>query len=220
MKLSGSLREPSKKEREAELNRRLRIVRPGFIAAVSGDVRTYRRRRGESGPSDNTLMRCVQVLRLIWTADDFAALLLYRVRVALDSIGIPLLPRLLYFANAAFFGVRIGDYVAMEPGIYIPHGQVVIDGLVHIERGCALFPWTTIGLVAGNAIGPHLEAGVIVGTGAKVLGNITIGANARIGANAVVLHDVPAGVTVVGVPAHVVDATTLRREPLADGNES
>lgn len=146
----------------------------------------------------------IRVLRFLWGADEFLSLVLYRLRTALWDAGVPILPRLLYFANAYLYGVRIGDYVAIAPGLYLPHGQIVIDGIVEIGWGCIIFPWTTVGLTAGFYTGPKIEDLVRIGTGAKVLGDVKIGARAYIGANAVVLQDVPAGATAVGVPARIV----------------
>jgi serine O-acetyltransferase len=100
--------------------------------------------------------------------------------------------------------VCIGDPVVMAPGVYIAHGQVVVDGLVTVGTQVVLFPWTTIGLVAGNFEGPTIGDGVTVGTGARVLGPVHLGDRAVIGANAVVLNDVPAHATAVGVPARIV----------------
>jgi len=71
----------------------------------------------------------------------------------------------------------------MQPGVYIAHGQVVIDGFVEIEPGVVIFPWVTIGLRAGNFDGPKILDGVHIGTGSKVIGPVTIGKGARIGAN-------------------------------------
>jgi serine O-acetyltransferase len=101
--------------------------------------------------------------------------------------------------------VCIGDPVVVRPGVYLPHGQVVIDGLVEIERGTTIAPFVTIGLIAGNLQGPTIGARVNIGTGSKIVGPVTIGANAAIGANAVVVRDVPAGATVAGVPARRID---------------
>jgi serine O-acetyltransferase len=88
--------------------------------------------------------------------------------------------------------------------VYIAHGQVVIDGLCEVGTGVIIFPFVTIGLRAGDIRGPRVEEDVSIGTGAKLIGPITVGAGARIGANAVVVDDVPAGATVVGVPARIV----------------
>ena len=163
-------------------------------------------KRREQFQFTSRMQKCMSVLRLLWGADEFLSLFLYRVRSALHDHGVPILPRLLYYANSFLYGMRIGDHVIIDAGLYLPHGQVVIDGITRIGRQCMIAPWSTIGLVAGNAMGPTIGSGVIVGTGAKVLGNVTIGTGARIGANAVVLKDVPAGATVVGVPARIIES--------------
>ena len=97
--------------------------------------------------------------------------------------------------------VSIGDPVVVHPGVYIVHGQVVLDGIVEIHSGAVISPWVTIGLKAGSVVGPTVREGASIGTGAKLLGPIEIGAGARVGANAVVVADVPPGETATGVPA-------------------
>jgi serine O-acetyltransferase len=98
----------------------------------------------------------------------------------------------------------IGPHVVVEPGVYVPHGQVVIDGFTKVGRGAVLRPFVTLGLRDGYPIGPVIGDGTLLGTGAKVIGPITVGSNVQIGANAVVLSDVPDGATAVGVPAQVI----------------
>jgi serine O-acetyltransferase len=100
--------------------------------------------------------------------------------------------------------VSIGDPVVVHPGVYVIHGQIVVDGLVEIHSGATIAPFVTIGLRAGDVRGATIEANVSIGTGAKVIGPVRIGEGATIGANAVVVGDVPAGATVVGAPARVV----------------
>jgi serine O-acetyltransferase len=97
----------------------------------------------------------------------------------------------------------------------IAHGHVVIDGSVDIGRDCLINPWVTIGLSGSrrwgfDARGPVIGDRVYIGTGAKILGPITIGDDVRIGANAVVIDDVPGGATVVGAPARVVHSAPPR----------
>jgi serine O-acetyltransferase len=92
--------------------------------------------------------------------------------------------------------------------VYLLHGQVVIDGLVEISGNTVIGPFVTIGLVAGEFVGPTIGPGVKIGTGAKILGPVQVGPGAVIGANSVVISDVPAGVTAAGVPARIVAPTT------------
>ena len=94
----------------------------------------------------------------------------------------------------------------MQPGVYIVHGQVVIDGLTEVKAGSIISPWVTIGLRGGDLGGPTIGPNASVGTGAKVLGNVEVGAGAQIGANAVVVDDVQAGATVVGIPARPLES--------------
>ena len=99
--------------------------------------------------------------------------------------------------------VSIGDPVIVHPGVYIVHGQVVVDGIIEIHSGAVLFPWVTIGLIGPELTGPTIGPNAQIGSGARVLGKVRVGADARVGANAVVLEDVPDSATVVGVPARV-----------------
>ena len=145
----------------------------------------------------------VQTLRLMWVSDAFCALALYRAKARLQGLGVPVVPRLAHRLAMAIAQVSIGDPVLIHPGVYVVHGQVVVDGMVEIHSGVVIGPFVTIGL-RGSLKGPTIGPGVNIGTGAKVLGPIRVGAGARIGANAVVLDDVPEGATVVGSPARPV----------------
>ena len=93
-----------------------------------------------------------------------------------------MLPRLAHRLAMVISQVSIGDPVVMEPGVYIVHGQVVVDGLVEIGREPVISPFVTIGLRAGDVQGPTIERGVNIGTGAKVIGAVRVGAGATIGA--------------------------------------
>ena len=111
-------------------------------------------------------------------SDAFLAQALYRAKARVQALGVPLLPRLAHRLSMMLAQVSIGDPVVMHPGVYIVHGQVVVDGLVEIGPGTHLFPWITIGLEAGDVHGATIERDVSVGTGAKVIGNVRVGAGA------------------------------------------
>lgn len=134
--------------------------------------------------------------------------LIYRLQAWLRRRGIPLLPNLCRRLTMLLAGVSIGDRVEIGPGLLLNHGHVVIDGTTRIGPFCSIAPFVTIGLNTGgpdvSLDGPTIGRFVFIGSGAKILGPVTVGDNARIGANAVVISDVPANATAVGVPARVI----------------
>jgi serine O-acetyltransferase len=134
--------------------------------------------------------------------------LIYRLQAWLRRIGVPLVPNLLRRLTMLLAGVSIGDRVQIGPGLLLNHGHVIIDGMTRIGDHCSIAPFVTIGLNTGgpdvSLDGPTIGRFVFIGTGAKVLGPVEIGDNARIGANAVVLSNVPANSTAVGVPARII----------------
>jgi serine O-acetyltransferase len=178
---------------------------PPLWEALVEDARVAARYRGERHQFHSRPDAVRQMVRLALVSDAFLAQALYRAKARLQTRGIPLLPRLLHRLAMMTGQVAIGDPVIVEPGVYIAHGQVVIDGLCEIATGVVIFPFVTIGLRAGDIRGPKVGEGASIGTGAKLIGPITVGAGARVGANAVVVDDVPPDTTVVGSPARVVD---------------
>ena len=174
---------------------------PGLRHALVADARVallHRGERFELRPGADTV---IQILRLCWASDAFLAQSIYRVKAALQRKRIPIIPRLCHRLAIMIAGVTIGDPVVMHPGVHLLHGQVVIDGVTEIHPGVVIGPFVSIGLVSGDIAGPTIEEDVMVGASASVLGRLTVGAGATIGANAAVFSDVPAGATVVGVPA-------------------
>lgn len=185
----------------ASLMADLRSRHPRFTEAVLADTVTTAQHRGERFAFRSKLDAAAQALRLVWVSDAFLAQVLYRAKAAMQRRRIPLLPRICHRLAMMLAQVTIGDPVVVHPGVYIVHGQVVLDGIVEILPGTVISPWVTIGLKAGSVIGPTVREGVSIGTGAKLVGPIEIGAGARVGANAVVVRDVPPGMTATGVPA-------------------
>lgn len=186
---------------ERHLRRRIRAAHPRLREAVVADALTTMRFRGEGENFASRLDALRHIVRLAWCSDAFLGQVLYRVKARMLARGIPLVPRIAHRLAMSIAQISIGDPVVVEPGIYIIHGQIVVDGLVRIGAGAVLAPFVTIGLRAGDFNGPTLERGVQVGTGAKIIGPVRVGAGAKIGANAVVLQDVDPGDTVVGIPA-------------------
>jgi serine O-acetyltransferase len=199
-----ALQEPPHSETTAAFWADVRARHPRFVDAVVADARTAAERLGDRRPYASRLDACLLAVRLSIVRDAFLALVCYRAKAACQARRIPVLPRILHRLAIVLGQIAIGDPVVVQPGIYIPHGQVVVDGIAEVQPGVALLPFVTIGLRAGSAEGPTIGPGAQIGTGAKVLGPVRIGGGARVGANAVVLSDVPEGATVVGVPAAVV----------------
>jgi serine O-acetyltransferase len=187
-----------------QLRGRIRASHPRFRDAVIADAVIALRYRGERRDLDSPAAKVLQIARLAWASDAFLAQMLYRAKARLQALGVPILPRIAHRLAMLVGQVSVGDPVIMREGVYIVHGQVVLDGIVEIGAGVVIAPFVTVGLRAGNFTGPVIEDGVHIGTGAKVLGPVRVGAGAQIGANAVVIEDVPPGATVVGAPARPV----------------
>ncbi len=181
--------------------RRVRAGHPRLRAALVADARVTAAHRYERSEFRSAFDAAVQIARLMWVTDAFLAQGLYRAKARLQALGVPLLPRLCHRLAIVSGQVSIGDPVLVHPGVYLIHGQVVIDGFSEIHQGAVIGPFVTVGLRAGDLVGPTIGPGVSIGTGAKVLGRVRVGAGARVGANAVVVDDIADSATVAGVPA-------------------
>jgi serine O-acetyltransferase len=186
------------------LKSEIRARHPGLREALMADLHVNLVHRGTHREITSRSDALILLIRLMWVSDAFLALALYRLKARLQQLGVPLLPRLAHRFALITGQVSIGDPVVVHPGLCLLHGQVVIDGLVEIHPGVVISPFVTIGLQPMDVVGPTIEQGARIGTGAKVLGRVRVGAGASVGANAVVLDDVPAGTTVVGAPARPV----------------
>ena len=148
------------------------------------------------------------------------ALLAHRVAHALREAGVPLAPRAIAYLSRAITGVEIHPAAKIGPEFFIDHGSGVVIGET-AEIGCCvtLYQGVTLG-GTGFQPGkrhPTLGDNVTVGSGAKLLGPIAVADGAKIGANTVVVEDVPPGATVVGNPGHPVRVEGRRPEgPDAD----
>jgi serine O-acetyltransferase len=135
------------------------------------------------------------------------AVLAYRVAHALHVAHVPLLPRLIAGVARLLTGIEIHPAAQIGRGLFIDHGMgVVIGETAEIGDDVTLYQGVTLG-GTGFATGkrhPTVQDNVTIGSGAKLLGPITVGHGAKIGANSVVITDVPPKSTVVGNPGHVV----------------
>ena len=146
-------------------------------------------------------------LEVILTYAGFHALLAYRISHRLKSMGVPFFPRAISQLARWLTGVEIHPSAKIGTGFFIDHGMgVVIGETAEIGDYVTLFQGVTLG-GTGKERGkrhPTLGNHVVVGAGAKILGGITIGDNVKIGANSVVLKNVAANSTVIGVPGRVI----------------
>lgn len=147
-------------------------------------------------------------LEVILTYAGFHALIFHRIAHFLHvKIKLPFFPRAISQFSRFLTGIEIHPGAQIARGVFIDHGMgVVIGETAIVGEGCVIFQGVTLG-GTGKETGkrhPTLGANVLVSAGAKVLGNILIGDNSRIGAQSVVLKNVPPNCTVVGVPGVVV----------------
>ena len=171
-----------------------------WLATVSEDVRTALQR-------DPAATSRVEV---ILTYPGFHALLFHRVAHALEQTGVPLVPRLISHLARFLTGIEIHPNAVIGHRFFIDHGMgVVIGETAVIGDDCHLYQGVTLGGTSTRREKRHptLHDHVVVGAGAKIIGNVTIGEHARIGAGAVVVTSVPPHATVVGVPGHIVAFT-------------
>ncbi|MDD2866010.1 MAG: serine O-acetyltransferase EpsC [Candidatus Omnitrophota bacterium] len=147
------------------------------------------------------------------------ALVMHRIAHALYRVRIPFLPRWLSQVSRFFTGIEIHPAAQIGDGLFIDHGMGVVIGETSVVgKNVTLYQGVTLG-GTGKEKGkrhPNIGDNVVIGTGAKVLGNITVGENSYIGANAVVLRDVPPNATVVGVPGHITRQDGKKIDRLLD----
>ncbi|WP_425357275.1 serine O-acetyltransferase EpsC [Fervidobacterium pennivorans] len=137
----------------------------------------------------------------------FRALRLYRISHALYVSGFKFLAYLIYHINRILYTVDIHPAALLEPGVVIDHGAgLVIGSTAVVGSGTVLYHGVTLGAkyITKGKRHPTVGRNVIIGAGAKVLGPVYIGDNAKIGANSVVISDVPKDATAVGIPARIV----------------
>lgn len=188
----------------------------GTLARLASEVKRDIAVARERDPAT----RGVSQVEILATWPGIHALLCHRLANALHQAGVPALPRAIALLGRAVTGVEIHPAARIGRGLFIDHGAgVVIGETATIGDEVTLYQGVTLG-GTGFQTGkrhPTIEDNVTIGSGAKLLGPITVGHGAKIGANTVVITDVPPHATVVGNPGHPVKVEGRRPEgPDAD----
>ena len=170
-------------------------------------------------PAARTPLGFLEVLLLY---SGFHAMFWHRINHYLHAkLRIPFIPRFIAQLVRWFTGIEIHPGAKIGPGFFIDHGMgVVIGETAEVGRDVTIYQGVTLG-GTGTARGkrhPTLGDHVVVGAGAKILGNIRIGNNVKVGGGSVVIHSVPDNCTVVGVPAEIVrrDGKRISGAPMLD----
>jgi serine O-acetyltransferase len=160
-------------------------------------------------------------LEVLFCYPGLQALSLHRFAHWLYVLGLPFIPRFISYLARFFTGIEIHPGATIGKGVFIDHGMGVVIGETAIIGDYALiYQGVTLG-GTGKESGkrhPTLGENVVVGAGAKVLGNLQIGSNVRIGAGSVVLRDVPSDCTVVGIPGRILYRAGVKIGPLEHGS--
>lgn len=147
------------------------------------------------------------LLATVFGADSYRILVLTRAREVVRRLRVPLLNHLLRVMQTSLFGIEIGNGVTLGRGVYFVHPVgVVVGGDARVGDRVRFYGSNTVGEARPGGGYPVIEDDVEIGAGARILGTIRVGKGATIGANSVVLCDVPAGSTAVGMPARILAA--------------
>jgi len=156
--------------------------------------------QGIADPREVTLEMAI---KLLWRHVPLRATLWFRVGQWCHEHGIPGLPSWFQRRLLLRFGLEITIGANIGGGLYVAHPSGVVLAPASIGENCTVISAVTVGMRNTQAF-PRIGDRVLIGAGARVLGDIEIGNDVAIGANAVVIKDVPEGTTVVGVPARAV----------------
>src|SRR5918992_6074737 len=188
----------------------------GALTRVARELRQDVRAAQDRDPAARGLAR----VEILLTYGGVHALLAHRVAHVLHEAGVPLIPHAIAYVAKLMTGVEIHPGARIGEGLFIDHGAgVVIGETAEVGDNVTLYQGVTLG-GTGFARGkrhPTVEDEVVIGSGAKLLGPIRVGRATKVGANSVVIHDVPPHSTVVGNPGRPVRVAGRRPEgPDAD----
>jgi len=149
----------------------------------------------------------VNFVEVLLSYSGLHALISHRIAHRLHMWKIPLIPRLLSQFTRSFTGIEIHPGAQVSKSLFIDHGMGVVIGETSVVgENVTMYQGVTLG-GTGKERGkrhPTIGNNIVIGAGAKILGNITIGDNVNIGSNAVVIRNVPSNSTVVGIPGRIV----------------
>jgi serine O-acetyltransferase len=179
------------------------VIGVGTFRRVTREVREDLTAAQERDPAARSVGRVETLL----TYGGVQALLSHRITHVMHQAGVPLAPRLLANVTRVVTGIEIHPAAKIGRGLFIDHGSgVVIGETAEVGDDVTMYQGVTLG-GTGFARGkrhPTVGDQVMIGAGSKLLGPIVVGERSKIGANSVVIHDVPANSTVVGNPGHPV----------------
>jgi len=188
----------------------------GFVLAVIVVAVVFKEEVRSTRERDPAATNIVEILL---TYAGLHALILHRIAHVLWNMKVPFFPRWLSQFNRWLTGIEIHPAAKIGKGLFIDHGMgVVIGETTVIGNNVTLYQGVTLG-GTGKEKGkrhPNIGDNVVIGAGAKILGNITMGENSYVGANAVVIKDVPPNSTVVGVPGRVTKQDGKKMETMLD----
>ena len=192
------------------------MLAKGVISATLSEIR----RDVAAAKDRDPAAAGVGTLEILLAWPGVQALLAHRLAAVMLRGGVPVLPRMIATIARSVTGIEIHPAAEIGPGLFIDHGMgVVIGETAKLAEDVTIYQGVTLG-GTGFATGkrhPTVQACVTIGSGAKLLGPIVVGHGAKIGANTVVIHDVPPNSTVVGIPGHPVRVEGRRPEgPDAD----
>lgn len=143
---------------------------------------------------------------------------IYRIAHRLDSLGVPFFPWLLYAFNRVVFSAVIPPSTKIGKGVLLGYQGlgIIIHRRAIIGDNVLIGAEVTIGNRSNHKEVPIIEHNVMIGNGAKILGAVRVGHHAQIGANAVVLHDVPSHAVAVGVPARIITKNPSTSDTMLD----
>lgn len=176
---------------------RYRILMPNLLALIREDVATVRK-HDPAAKSRLEVFLCYAGLHAVW---------FYRINHWFWSHGLLLVARWMSQVARWFTGIEIHPGAMIGRRVFIDHGMgVVIGETAIVGDDVTMYQGVTLGGTGkeGGKRHPTIEDHVVIGGGAKILGNITVGRNCNIGAGSVVVRDVPENSTVVGVPGHII----------------